>query len=490
MVTSSLLSVQLVVVAYKEVMEVLIRCWSDGDVVVRSWQADNLNTEERIALGVLLRLSDLKLKTPYTTYSNPKGFIYQNKDKKNRLMCIDELHKFSDGTLNDVRERAGAMIQAIDRQLRNRRLLRSLEKFIGGRLFNTIPGNHVKEILLKLNLPDHRSILTDSKVTATKHGIKVKEFQRSFRHSNTERLSQSDEVLKLNNFKKDAALKLFKSSKSRKVLKITLSLTNQDKGTSSSLKSMITTSIHKPIPGSTRKGEVLDRSNRLLYKVDREIISDNGKQFRDNPFKDWSEKLNIKQRFAFVKHPQTNDQVERANRGLGEGIKARLGKDNRNWVEEVPHVLWAHHTMIKTSNRDTPFSLTYGTEAVIPVEIGMPSLRCAEVNQAKNDGGLLLNLDILEERREKAAVRKAKSKAKMEKYYNARVRSTTFCPGEFVYRSNEASNAKNSGKLGPKWKGPYEVVKALEKGAYKLRNGSKDILLCTWNIKDLKKCYL
>nr|GEV15131.1 hypothetical protein [Tanacetum cinerariifolium] len=46
--------------------------------------------------------SDLKRKEAYTTYSNPRGFIYQNKDKQNRLMWIDELHKFSDGTLNDV----------------------------------------------------------------------------------------------------------------------------------------------------------------------------------------------------------------------------------------------------------------------------------------------------------------------------------------------------------------------------------------------------
>ncbi|GJZ32991.1 hypothetical protein Tco_0578427, partial [Tanacetum coccineum] len=128
----------------------------------------NLNIEKRVESYQkklnLIRLdtykSDLKRKTPYTAYSNPKGFIYQNKDKKNRLMRIDELHKFSDGTLNDVRsalddilkrirmeylpqtvwrnvdrERAGAMIQAIDRQLRNRRLLRSLEKFVGGRLY-------------------------------------------------------------------------------------------------------------------------------------------------------------------------------------------------------------------------------------------------------------------------------------------------------------------------------------------------------------------
>nr|GEW00106.1 hypothetical protein [Tanacetum cinerariifolium] len=47
--------------------------------------------------------ANLKRKEAYTAYSNPQGFIYQNKDKKNRLMPIDELYKFSDGTLTDVR---------------------------------------------------------------------------------------------------------------------------------------------------------------------------------------------------------------------------------------------------------------------------------------------------------------------------------------------------------------------------------------------------
>nr|GEY96722.1 hypothetical protein [Tanacetum cinerariifolium] len=104
--------------------------------------------------------SDLKRKEAYTAYSNPRGFIYQNKDKKNRLMRIDELHKFSDGTLNDVRnaldnhlkgirmqylpqtiwrkgdkDRASAMIQAIDKMLKTRRIMRSLERFIGGILY-------------------------------------------------------------------------------------------------------------------------------------------------------------------------------------------------------------------------------------------------------------------------------------------------------------------------------------------------------------------
>ncbi|GJS85374.1 hypothetical protein Tco_0751915 [Tanacetum coccineum] len=86
--------------------------------------------------------------------------------------------------------------------------------------FNTTAGNPVKKILLKLNLSDHRKL---------KEGGEVKEFQRSFRHSDTERLSRSDEVLKLKNFKKDATLKLSKSSNQEwyeHMLKITMSNTS------------------------------------------------------------------------------------------------------------------------------------------------------------------------------------------------------------------------------------------------------------------------
>ncbi|GKG22203.1 reverse transcriptase domain-containing protein, partial [Tanacetum coccineum] len=159
-------------------------------------------------------------------------------------------------------------------------------------------------------------------------------------------------------------------------------------------------------------------------------ISDNGKQFRDNLFKDWCEKLCIRQCFAFVKHPQANGLVERANKSLGEGIKARLDERSKDWIEELPHVIWAHRTMIKSSNGETPFSLTYGTEAVIPAEIGMPTLRTAKVDKDSNNEALGINLDLIEERREQAAIQEAKSKQKMEKYYNSRVRGTSFKPGE------------------------------------------------------------
>ncbi|GJY66049.1 reverse transcriptase domain-containing protein [Tanacetum coccineum] len=134
-----------------------------------------------------------------------------------------------------------------------------------------------------------------------------------------------------------------------------------------------------------------------------------------------------------------------------------------NWIEakpmatitgaQVKKFIWdnvAPRTMIKSSNGETPFSLTYGAKAVIPVEIGMPTLRTAKVDMIKNNEALGINLDLLEERREHAAIHEARSKAKMEKYYNVRVRSTSFRPRDLLYRNNEASHAKDGGKLGPK----------------------------------------
>nr|GFB20167.1 hypothetical protein [Tanacetum cinerariifolium] len=60
--------------------------------------------------------TDLRCREAYTAYSNPRGFIYQNKDKKNILMRIDELHKFNDGTVNDVRNALDDRLKGIRMQ--------------------------------------------------------------------------------------------------------------------------------------------------------------------------------------------------------------------------------------------------------------------------------------------------------------------------------------------------------------------------------------
>ncbi|GJV18778.1 reverse transcriptase domain-containing protein [Tanacetum coccineum] len=137
-----------------------------------------------------------------------------------------------------------------------------------------------------------------------------------------------------------------------------------------------------------------------------------------------------------------------------------------------------------------PGEIVSKKEAVIPVEIGMPTYRTTVVDTTHNDEELRLNLDLLEERRKRVAIREAKAKSKMIKHYNARVRGVTFRPGDLVYRSNDASHVVDGGKLGPKWEGPYEVTEALRDGAYRLRAMDSAVLPLTWNIANLKKCYL
>ncbi|GJU83049.1 hypothetical protein Tco_1285414 [Tanacetum coccineum] len=96
-------------------------------------------------------------------------------------------------------------------------------------------------------------------------------------------------------------------------------------------------------------------------------------------------------------------------------------------------------------------------------------IRTAEIDMIKNNEALGIDLDLLEEKREQAAIQEARN---------------------LVYQNNEASRAKDGGKLGPKWEGPYEVTETLGKGAYKLRDRNGNILPRTWNVCNLKKCYM
>ena len=96
------------------------------------------------------------------------------------------------------------------------------------------------------------------------------------------------------------------------------------------------------------------------------------------------------------------------NRSIVEGIKTRLGRYGKNWVDELPSVLWALRTMEKTSHQRTPYSLVFGSEVVIPAEVGIPSRRSSSMNPQGNEKEVLLNLDLLEEARDHAAIREVR----------------------------------------------------------------------------------
>ncbi|GJR65381.1 reverse transcriptase domain-containing protein [Tanacetum coccineum] len=134
-----------------------------------------------------------------------------------------------------------------------------------------------------------------------------------------------------------------------------------------------------------------------------------------------------------VYHPQANGQVEVTNRDIVKGMERRLGKTHQGWVDELPQVLWAHRTTPKSSNGETPFSLVYGSEVVILIEISIETRRIQDFDAKKNEKRRREDLDILEERRELASIKEAYYKQKLEGYYNKRVRPSTFKPVKKAY---------------------------------------------------------
>lgn len=137
------------------------------------------------------------------------------------------------------------------------------------------------------------------------------------------------------------------------------------------------------------------------FRIPLTLIIDNGKQFDNEKFKTFCTNLGIKLRFTSVAHPQTNGQTEVMNRIIMQGLKKQLDEKKGIWVEELNNVIWAYRTTPRSSTGETPFRLTYGMDAVIPVEIGSSSYRISgEIDSEINNINARICLDLLEERRE------------------------------------------------------------------------------------------
>ena len=122
------------------------------------------------------------------------------------------------------------------------------------------------------------------------------------------------------------------------------------------------------------------------------------------------------------------------NRSLLKIIKNQLEGAKEAWFEELPNVLWAYRTTTKVPIGETPFKLTFSTKAVIPVEVGLTSLRVKTYEGQKNQQELNNNLDLIDDVREEAMKRIAKHKEALAKYYNRKVKVRRFNIGDLVLR--------------------------------------------------------
>ena len=212
------------------------------------------------------------------------------------------------------------------------------------------------------------------------------------------------------------------------------------------------------------------RSIICRFVIPKALISDNGKQFDNQKFKNFCTELEIKNDYSSPAHPQSNGQAEFTIRTLKSAWKTKLEDLKGKWVEYLPEVIWAYKTTRKSATRETPFALAFGTEAVTPVEVGLESPRVNFANAEHNEESFYLNLDLLEEKREQALKRVEDYQRKIARYYDQKVRPNSFKPGNLILKKLlPARKDPTHGKLGPNWEGPYIVSRVIHPGNYELQ---------------------
>ncbi|XP_045797595.1 uncharacterized protein LOC123891742 [Trifolium pratense] len=159
-----------------------------------------------------------------------------------------------------------------------------------------------------------------------------------------------------------------------------------------------------------------------IFDLPKYIVSDNGTQFASEKVVEFCRSKGIKNTFISVEHPQANGQAESENKVILRALKRRLDSKGEAWVAHISPILWSYHTTPQSSTGEAPFTMVYGSDAMIPVEINPPSWRRETITQEENDRALEENLDMIEERRERAHFREFAIKQRAARRYNTRVK--------------------------------------------------------------------
>ncbi|XP_065017743.1 uncharacterized protein LOC135644202 [Musa acuminata AAA Group] len=227
------------------------------------------------------------------------------------------------------------------------------------------------------------------------------------------------------------------------------------------------------------------------FGLPKTIITDNGPQFASGKFREFCASYGIRLRFSSLAYPQTNGLAEVTNRSILDGLKRRVSVARSAWTDELPSVLWSLRTTPKIATGESPYSLAFGTEAVLPPEIAIPTPRTKNYDEGTSNEGLRASLDMLEERCANAHLKALSYKRAVAMVYNRKVRPQPIKLDDLVLRKIEVSNpTRAGGKLAPKWEGPYRVVKIIRPGTYRLATMAGSSLPRIWNVQNLKKFFV
>ena len=187
------------------------------------------------------------------------------------------------------------------------------------------------------------------------------------------------------------------------------------------------------------------------FRIPQSIVIDNGPQFDNRVYRNFCSELKIKNLYSTPWYPQSSGQAEASNKTLVSTLKKRRHLAKGKWVEELPGVLWAYRTTRRKPTGESLFALTYGMKAIIPTEIGLPTIR-TEIPEEANTEAIIKDLDATDELWEAAVVRIALYQQRLASLHNRRVKMRTFKDGELVLRrvfENTANPADE--KFQPKW---------------------------------------
>ena len=146
--------------------------------------------------------------------------------------------------------------------------------------------------------------------------------------------------------------------------------------------------------------------------------------------------------------------------------------------------MWAYHTTLQSITKETPSSLVYGSDAMIPVEIQENSPHFQNFVAEESNEERKVNLDLLDEVREEARIKAEALKRRVEYKYNSKLRPRQFQVADLVMRKAHPYQLEN--KLSPKWTGPFRVTEAFGNGAYRLETLEGGVIPRTWNAVNLK----
>jgi hypothetical protein len=233
------------------------------------------------------------------------------------------------------------------------------------------------------------------------------------------------------------------------------------------------------------------RSIVCRFGVPSRIITDNETQFTSRLFQEYYEGIDTQLWFAYVAHPRSNDQAERANVEILRGLKTRtydcLKKLGANWVNELPSVLWGNRTTPSRATRETPFFLVYGVEAYLPPEIIMGSPRVQSFDESMQEQLRRKDVDFIDERRWRAAIQNARYNQALRRYHQRFVHSRELRVEDLVLR--QVLNREGLHKLSPSWEGPYKVTEMCRPGCVRLATTEGVPLPNPRNIEHLRKFY-